>query len=604
MEKYYNEQDNTKSWYLIPIMFILCVVPLIVHLKVIPLQENIQRFWNGQSENFDFFTYYKLVFLVLSALALVFIFIYRILKHGKSFILNTKYHIFLGIYTFFIILSTVTSEYRVLSLYGYADRYEGMIAWITYIVICFLTISFIKTEKHIKLILSSLFVGSFIISLIGIFQFLGFDLWKSEIGKSLMLPSAYENIKDKLNFTLQDKLIYGTLSHYDYIGSYISLILPIAVTLLILVKNNKARILLAIFTASISIVWISCNARSGYIGVFFGLIVLSSLLFKKFKINKKIIGIGFICLILLFIGLNYISNNKISNRVNSLITDITTEKATIDLSENFPLKEAKIENNLAKFKINDSIIFVGIENNTIKFYDENKNILPYTYNTQTGAIQINQELYKDYMLSFISKNNKHMIIIKKQDIIVVLGLKNSKLYLSDINGNELSTTEVEKFGFSGNERLGSSRAYIWSRTIPLLKNSIFKGYGLDTFAAYFPQHDLAGKYYAYYGQMWQLVDKPHNMYLQIAMNTGVVSLVAILIMILLYIFDSLKLYFRCNYDNFTAISGLAIFVGILGYLASVLFNDSVVSVAPIFWILLGMAIAINHKIKKLHKLES
>jgi len=41
------------------------------------------------------------------------------------------------------------------------------------------------------------------------------------------------------------------------------------------------------------------------------------------------------------------------------------------------------------------------------------------------------------------------------------------------------------------------RGYIWSRSLPLLRNTILVGYGPDTFAMNFPQHDIAGKVKAY-----------------------------------------------------------------------------------------------------------
>jgi len=43
--------------------------------------------------------------------------------------------------------------------------------------------------------------------------------------------------------------------------------------------------------------------------------------------------------------------------------------------------------------------------------------------------------------------------------------------------------------------------------------------------------------------------------------------------------------------------GVGIMVAFVGYAISGLFNDSVVSVAPVFWILLGMGISINLKLK-------
>ena len=146
--------------------------------------------------------------------------------------------------------------------------------------------------------------------------------------------------------------------------------------------------------------------------------------------------------------------------------------------------------------------------------------------------------------------------------------------------------------------LVSNRGYIWSRTIPMLKDSIFIGYGPDNFTMVFPQEDYIGRFNTgTTGMTNMVIDKPHNMYLQTAVNTGVISLLALLFMWAFYLFDCVKLYIKGNMNSFTEYIGAAIFISIMAYLVAGLFNDSVVSVAPLFWVLLGMGIAINRTIK-------
>jgi hypothetical protein len=43
-------------------------------------------------------------------------------------------------------------------------------------------------------------------------------------------------------------------------------------------------------------------------------------------------------------------------------------------------------------------------------------------------------------------------------------------------------------------------------------------------------------------------------------------------------------------------AGAACFAAFCGYVSAALFNDSVVSVAPVFWLLLGLGIGINVKV--------
>lgn len=90
------------------------------------------------------------------------------------------------------------------------------------------------------------------------------------------------------------------------------------------------------------------------------------------------------------------------------------------------------------------------------------------------------------------------------------------------------------------------------------------------------------------------VDKPHDLYLQIALDYGLIALIAFLAMMLIYLFDCIKLYaFKSSYTH-SEILGVANSLGIIGYLFAGFFNDSLISVAPIFWIVFGTGIAINY----------
>ena len=95
-----------------------------------------------------------------------------------------------------------------------------------------------------------------------------------------------------------------------------------------------------------------------------------------------------------------------------------------------------------------------------------------------------------------------------------------------------------------------------------------------------------------------VVDKPHNIYLQIATNTGVLSLLALLAVWGIYFISSLKLYSKIKFDSLSAYIGASCLVSIIGYLTAGVFNDHIVSVSPLFWITLGFGISINLKIKR------
>ncbi|HBH12556.1 MAG TPA: polymerase, partial [Clostridiales bacterium] len=95
-----------------------------------------------------------------------------------------------------------------------------------------------------------------------------------------------------------------------------------------------------------------------------------------------------------------------------------------------------------------------------------------------------------------------------------------------------------------------------------------------------------------------IVDKPHNMYLQIGINTGFISLLALLAIYLMYFIDSMKLYYKRNLTTLMDYVGIGAFTGVMAYLGAAFFNDQIISVAPLFYVMVGLGIAINGLIRK------
>ncbi|MBR1736993.1 MAG: O-antigen ligase family protein, partial [Firmicutes bacterium] len=138
------------------------------------------------------------------------------------------------------------------------------------------------------------------------------------------------------------------------------------------------------------------------------------------------------------------------------------------------------------------------------------------------------------------------------------------------------------------ELLGTGRGYIWSRSIPVALDNIIIGAGPDTFALEFPQNDIIGKT-RYFGNPYVMIDKPHSIYLQMAIQTGILSLIVFLGIIVLYCISTVKAVTKKENIAYS----LAFFCGATAYLISGLSTDSVVSVAPIFWVMLGCGFAVN-----------
>jgi hypothetical protein len=207
-----------------------------------------------------------------------------------------------------------------------------------------------------------------------------------------------------------------------------------------------------------------------------------------------------------------------------------------------------------------------------------------TDNPDSGRFRIADERFPDLVCAVGRINGVPSMVVNNLGYALHFLLDGEAIRVALRTGQPVQAGPVDVIGFAGRESLGSARGFIWSRSLPLLRNTLFVGFGPDTFAMAFPQQDFSGKFRAY-GSTDVLVDKPHSFYLQTAINTGVLSLLSLVVLFGWSIVAAIRSGPRPD-DGF----GLAVLVGVVGYLVAACFNDSVVSVAPVFWVLLGAGI--------------
>ncbi|SDI06161.1 O-antigen ligase family protein [Desulfosporosinus hippei] len=599
-----NDAINDNWYILLPLMFLLAVVPLIVYLKVVTLSGASFELWTGQKENMDFASYYKMVWILISSVLSLLVLALMVAFKGTKTLRVSFYYIPIAVYIFFVILSTEFSKYIDIALTGFPDRYEGMYVLLAYMVMLVVTMNLVKNEQHIKVLIGSLFIGAFIIGLIGVFQYIGYDFFKSNFGKALMLPSIYEPHADNLQFQFDKYVIYSTLYHLNYVGSYMAMLFPLTFTLFVLTKKVWLKVLFALLSLLMAVNWLGSTSRAGMFGGAIAIIILMIMINKVIVRHWKYFLSGLIILGLLVFGLNLMSNGYLASRIGSLVNnavEMTQSTGQDDFkakAATMPLQALDIEGNQGTLVTSTETLIFSINGSKITFMDKDNIPINMSFDKKTGKINLLDLRYVDYKLNIGKLDDMRVLLLSKGTLNFKFKIDDNQVALLNNSNQVLNLDPVEKWGFEGKELLGSSRGYIWSRSIPLLKNTIYMGYGPDTFAAYFPQNDIFGKYYAYNGDMWQIVDKPHNLYLQVGLNTGIISLLALLSLFIAYFVSSIKLYVKNEYSDFVSQAGVGIFVAICGYLGAAFFNDSVVSVAPVFWILLGLGISANYMIRQ------
>ena len=572
----------------IPLILIVFLVPLIVRLKVAPISEASRMFINGQEMVSDFFSYNKMViFLMLSSVgALIFICKYFLLDNIT--VKKTKIYYFMAIFSILAILSTIFATHKDVALNGFFDRYEGLYVLLGYMVVLFLAINLIDNEKQVKYLLIFLGVSALVMSFIGISQLLGKDIFASSFGLKLIVPSKY--IIEDIKFSFGN-IIYGTIYNPNYVGLYMSTVFALSSTILLLTKNKYTRIFSGAVVILSFINLLGSGSRTGMLSII--LYILLIIIFFRSTLVRlwKPLIILILSTSIVLIGINY-KDGYIEKRLSGLKN--LTKKAEIS-----NLHDIVFKDNEARILIGDYEIKITYDDGKLIFKDKDENNIEAVNNDD--KITFKNEPYSNH--SIILKNYKENIVLET-NILTNRGNKSISLAI-DFNGNFhvlgifgqlIDVYKYPSWGFEGRETFASNRGYIWSRTIPLLKDTFFIGYGPDTYALHFPNDDYLGKLQSDF-RINVLVDKPHNLYLQTAINTGVLSLVSLLAIFITYIVSSIKVYFSKNhYCNLLEITGIGIFFAICNYLMMGFLNDSSVSVAPVFWVLLGMGISINMKL--------
>lgn len=594
------------SWIAyIPVVLLLGIVPLIVRLVKTDIPAEYILYVTGN--NIDMFSQYKSSFIFTLVIVIGII---LFLTFNKTYIKWNKYtkvyYIASAVFVIVTLLATFLSPYKEVAVWGLPNRAEGGVMITCYIIIMLYSFYLINKKSDIKFIIIPLMFLVVVMTVLGIFQYMGKDLFYTEWGKKVIIPEHYAEDRAFLTSLYKDKNMYGTLFHYNYMGSFAAMILPLFLTLTCFIEGKGKKILFAFMTICSAILLFGSTSRAGIIGVACSAVLFIVIFFKYFIKQWKVMLPLILAGVILIIGLDVMTKGAIFSRIPMLIQDAVAIVKPIDegfdYKDYIPVRGITHSEGKATVEMNGQALTLSVTDKGVHFEDQNGEQVIYIYfdmgEGQTRYFTQDKR-FEPYIFHIKEdQGNRYLVMSYNDKSVCWFSVGEEGIHLVDQFTKEpMELQEPETIGFRGKEKLGSARGYIWSRTLPLIKERWWIGYGPDTFAFEFPQNDLLGKWYAY-DTPNITVDKPHNLYLQIAINQGLIALAAFLILVGSYIAQSIKLYaLKKNYGTLSII-GIALLLAIVGYLGAGIFNDSIVSVAPIFWILLGTGMGINYMVQK------
>lgn len=591
------------SLYLLGI--VIAIIPLIMRAAEHDNKLTQFAWFSAEDVTIDIFLKVKGQLLAIVAIAMIISIAIKIFIDGKFE--KPPLWIYLAIgYGGLTAISTLISKYRSFGLNGMFEQYETLWVILAYCVVLIYAFIFARDSYGISFVRASLGVLAAIHSFIGISQLIGHDFWTSKLGRYIMIPSSFEgaeSIRENLSFTFSNSgnhQVYLTLYNPNYVGSYAALVFPIF--LVLAVFSNK--IWKKIFWGLMSVVNFLCAMGSGsktFLGAFAVSAVFAIILFRK-KLKKGwpvLVGFAVVIVASTVIYFNYIGTSLVSYVSNAIAI-----RENDSLLEKVELKKDHAEITYNGLKINVSYSSDG-DSAALFFSKEDGSPLEYKTNEGGVSASVQDERLKDLTFEYMRPGGDlpgYMINCNTP--------KGSFAFMNTENGYKLytGTGKVDDIYnapsaiIKNHDAFASGRGYIWSRTFPVFFNHLLLGTGADTFTIAFPQNDYIGRLNGGFGNM--IITKPHNLFLQVGVQSGGLALVCFLGLALVYIIQTFKIFWKKKIEGEIEAFGAAIALGIIGYIFAGIFNDSCVALAPLYWALLGTGYGINAYIANLDKVGS
>lgn len=581
------------NYKLIPLMVIIGIIPLIVYAHLFTEAVYGGYTWfNAEEYAIDGYLFGKAAaFSVITVLMLIDTITSFILlkKEEKMAFIKKMWPMF--VYLLFILLSTIFAMDKDLALHGGYDQMEPVLVLVGYAVLPMYIFLVVKDEKDIRYIGYAGLFSAFAVSLIGILQMAGYDIYMQHWIRPFIFSKEINQMVGKV---LPKEMIYSSLGNSNYVGTFVCEMLPVVLMMLIIKNRLWVKVIAVVDTVCLIAVLYGSGSETGMI-ILAGMIVLAVIFLFGRYLKKWYITVPLLIVFAFFVF--FFNKATDSVYLNKVLDKLGTQKKTyilkgIDTTGDcirilYRGKDLKLS-----AEYNEPMIKIIIRDESkVLFYEQD-------YYFDPTDVKINDEDTIRFKAERRLENDYEIRIqLAGKDFGFIYHIDTNEYKILNADNVEDECIIWEN-ALSGHENLATGRGYIWGTSIPKLKDTIFIGAGPDNYPVIMGENgtDYALKWNAY--KFSEVFTRPHNYYLQTGINVGCISLLACLIFFILYLVDCCKLFFgKALHDNNKKI-GFMCMLAVVGYLGCGIANDSMITVSPIFWTILGMGIVIDELIKR------
>ncbi len=580
----------------IPVAFLLILWPCIAHIVQMTTHMEQYPWYPDVAVSYDFFMNVRSRWLVGTAvimallLSVHFIWERRCRTVKRAGILSILFWGFVCGFLALGLVSSITSVHPEMAFRGQIESCETWPVLCAYFILAAYT-ALCMGKGYVKHVWLFLLLGAFIQCLIGFSQMFGTDFWNSTLGRWLLL-GKYSGTTDLL-FMAEEagtRQVYMTFYHANYAAVYILLCLPVCVHVFCFAETVREKAFGGITAFALAINLIGTGSRTGLIigsAALLLFIMYKAVIYYQGKVGKTLRK-G--CFILIISGIG-------------LIGVIIGGKLFLPEKQQYSLEDVRLET--------DGVHLIWQDESEEYILAVNRTDKGLFFSIRRAADMTVSELkpaeHQDWMGSdtwletadgsldgiyFWAAGNDDLcrIVMRQGEVNWVFEKypgDEMYHYMNVFGKEDIPVKAPYAFG-KGYEYALSERGYIWSRTIPLLKEHIFTGCGMDNFVFEFPHNDYvmrAELQQLQPGAIGQVTARPHSMYLQIMIQAGILALLCLAATALIIVIMAVRKYRQGKRLAAHAAVSLILFL-LMGMM-----NDSVVVVTPVFCVLLGSFLA-------------
>lgn len=567
---------------LLPVIVTLCAMPFVVYFAEYDYGYSKYTWHSDDSVMQDFYTYYRCMFFLVVLFFTVVILAFWIGLYRER-MKPVRLFAPLAVYGVFVLLSAAFSDNLKAAWLGNLN-YEGAFVLIGYGVMGFYAYQIMERETDFRSVGRAVFVMFVPMSVIGWAQVGKHDLLNYDWVQRLVMPDAlYEYYGGSIEDLFTGNNVFLTLYNPNFAAVFLVMAAAVFAVFFLGAKTVKERILCGVFLldalalcwftytraalvalAAVSMLLVLCMAggKGGWRRrmplrrmLFCGVLFLSALFAVDYVLGGKYIGRLF--------------DEPKDNRLESILTTMEGVEITYD---------------------GEAYLF--------SLTGEGDACTLAAYDGDGAELSLTETGNGDYLLPFSEEcyatvfnwdGNAQMIFLI-DEITMQFEKRAAGYYYYTEWGKLDSMVEIPHVDFHGLEYLGSGRLYIWSRILPMLKYYLVLGSGPDTFAEVYPQNDYVGKM-IYAENAGRIIERAHNDFLMRWVQTGFLSLLALLVFYALFLRKCYLYYRGCALDTMRDKLGFGCFLGCAGYLVCCFFSDSTLYTTPVFYVFAGIALA-------------